>query len=149
MSAPDRDLETQTRRHRGPLRGMFAVVLFALVLLAILGFWAFGRGGTPQGAETQIQTGIGEVESGEVRDGVSANNLPDEEEVGAGTEVVADPTAVTVPAETVTVVDTGAGNPADTEPGESQSAEPLDPVSDEADEDEGLVGATEDELEAN
>ena len=45
MSAPDGDLERQTKNHRGPLRGMFAVVLFALVMLAILAFWAFGRGG--------------------------------------------------------------------------------------------------------
>ena len=49
MSAPDRDLERQARRHRGPLRGMSAVVLFALTLLAFLGFWAFRSGG-PEGA---------------------------------------------------------------------------------------------------
>jgi hypothetical protein len=35
MSAPRTNLETQTRRHRGPIIGIVAVVLFALVLL----FW--------------------------------------------------------------------------------------------------------------
>ena len=148
MSAPDGDLERQAKHHRGPLRGMFAVVLFALVLLAILGFWAFGRGGAPEGAETQVQTGTGEVESGEGNDPVSANDFA-EEEVGAGSGGEADPTAVTVPAETVTRVDTGAGSPADTDPGESQSAEPLDPVAEDGAEDEGLVGATEEEPEGN
>jgi len=35
MSAPRTDVETQTRWHRGPIIGMIAVVIFALVLL----FW--------------------------------------------------------------------------------------------------------------
>jgi hypothetical protein len=131
MSAPDGDLERQAKHHRGPLRGMFAVVLFALVLLAILGFWAFGRGGDPQGAATQVQEGTGEVESGEANDAITANDMADEEQ-GAGTGGAADPSAVTVAPETVTAPQVGTGSPPDTDPGESQSAEPLDPVDDAA-----------------
>lgn len=126
MSAPNTNLEKQARRHRGPLRGMFAVVLFALVLLVILAFWAFGRGGVPQGADVQIQTGLGEVVEDD--DAVSANNYVEEERDAA--VVVEDPTAVTVAPETVTAPDVGAGVPPDTDPGESQAAEPLNPVDD-------------------
>ncbi len=50
MSAPDTNTRKESERHRGPLTGMFAVVLFALVLLAILTFWVSGRGGDPEGA---------------------------------------------------------------------------------------------------
>lgn len=141
MSAPDGDLNRQAKHHRGPLRGMFAAVLFALVMLAILGFWAFGRGGDPEAEQTQGQTGAGS----EAEDGVSANDFA-EEETGAGTGGEADPSAVTVPAETVTAPDSGAGAVPDTDPGESQSAEPLDPVSDEA---EGSGEAAEGESQNN
>jgi hypothetical protein len=55
MSAPDRDLDRQARRHRGPLLGMFAVVLFALVLLVALGFWAF-RSGRPDASAVRVDT---------------------------------------------------------------------------------------------
>jgi hypothetical protein len=142
MSAPDGDLNRQTKHHRGPLRGMFAVVLFALVMLAILGFWAFGRGGDPEGAGAQVQEGTGQTEDAD-GDGISANDRA-AEETGEGTEGAADPGAVTVPSETVTAVDSGAGETADTDPGESQAAEPLDPVSEEA---EG--GAAEGETQDN
>jgi hypothetical protein len=129
MSAPDGDLERQAKHHRGPLRGMFAVVLFAVVLLALLAFWAFGRGGDLQGAGAQVQEGTGAAESGQANDAITANDRPDEEQ-GAGTQGEADPTAVTVPAETVTAPEVGAGNVPDTDPGESQAAEPLNPVDD-------------------
>ncbi len=99
MSAPDGDLERQTKHHRGPLRGMFAVVLFALVLLAILAFWAFGRGGDPQGAETQVQEGTGTAETG-ANDAITANDMAEEEQ-GAGTGGEAEPSAVTVPSDQV------------------------------------------------
>jgi hypothetical protein len=140
MSAPDGDLNRQTKHHRGPLRGMFAVVLFALVMLAILSFWAFGRGGDPEGSGTQVQEGAAPAEDAD-GDGISANDRA-AEETGEGTEGEADPGAVTVPAETVIAPESGAGVTADTEPGESQSAEPLDPVSDEA-EGTGEDGETE------
>jgi hypothetical protein len=134
MSAPDGDLERQAKHHRGPLRGMFAVVLFAAVLLIVLLFWAFGRGGDPEGAETQVQTGTGTVEDA-TTDGVSANDNAAEEAPAAGEGgAEADPTAVTVSPETVTAPDSGAGPAADTDPGESQSAEPLDPAAGAAEE---------------
>jgi hypothetical protein len=145
MSAPDGDLERQAKHHRGPLRGMFAVVLFALVLLAILGFWISGRGGDPEGAQTQVQVGTGEAESGEANDAITANDYADEEQ-GAGTGGAEDPSAVTVAPETVTNPQVGTGAPADTDPGESQSAEPLDPVEDEA-EGSGEQATTESENE--
>jgi hypothetical protein len=118
MSAPDGDLERQARHHRGPLRGMFAVVLFALVLLAILGFWAFGRGGDPEGADSQVQSGLGtEAEA----DPVSANDFAAEE---AGAEP--SDAAVTVEPEAQLPSETPADAPADTDPGESQQATPAD-----------------------
>jgi hypothetical protein len=51
---------------------MFAAVLFALVLLAILAFWAFGRGGNPD-TDVQVESGLGaEVEAPEV-EGLAAD----------------------------------------------------------------------------
>lgn len=46
MSAPQTNLETQQRRHRGPIIGMIAVVIFALGLLFVL-FMNTARDGTP------------------------------------------------------------------------------------------------------
>lgn len=127
MSAPDRDLEQQTKRHRGPLRGMFAVVLFALVLLALLGFWVAGS--PPERDAAQVQSGTGVVESGETDDAVSANNVVDEEEQGVG-GVVADPTAVTVPSLQVQHPQDGQASDAEQNPltGASDTAVPLDPA---------------------
>ena len=49
MSAPDTNTRKESERHRGPLTGMFAMVLFALVLLGLLTFWVSGRGNNPEG----------------------------------------------------------------------------------------------------
>ncbi len=54
MSAPKTDLDTQEKRHRGPLRGMAGVVIFALLLLAGLMFYVSSSGNTPDGAPVQI-----------------------------------------------------------------------------------------------
>jgi hypothetical protein len=133
MSAPDGDLERQSKHHRGPLQGMFAVVIFALILLGLLSFWAFGRGGDPEGAEAQVNDATGEVTpTNEATAGPSANDIA-EDDANAGTTQAADPNAVTVAPETVTAPQVGTGNPPDTDPGESQSAEPLNPVTDESD----------------
>ncbi|EYD77148.1 hypothetical protein Rumeso_01260 [Rubellimicrobium mesophilum DSM 19309] len=128
MSAPNTNLDKQTRQHRGPLRGMFAVVLFALVLLAILGFWAFNRGGTPEGAATQNEVTTGETESTGASDAVSANDTADEESGAAATDQAADPGAVTVPSQTVQAPEIG--QPDDINPGTggSAAATPTDPV---------------------
>ncbi|MBP1804581.1 hypothetical protein [Rubellimicrobium aerolatum] len=133
MSAPNTNIDKQAHRHRGPLRGMFAVVLFALILLGLLAFWAFGRGGDPEGAAAQVNDATGAVEPAAADTaGPSANDFA-EDDANAGTAPAADPTAVTVAPETVVAPDSGAGNPADTDPGESQAAEPLNPVTDESD----------------
>ena len=127
MSAPHTDLDKQAERNRGPLRGMFAVVLFALVLLAILAFWAFGRGGDPQGAATQVQEGTGEVESGQANDAVTANDFAEEEE-GAGTGGAANPSAVEVPSLQVQNPQEGTEDTQNPLVAPSETAQPLDPV---------------------
>ena len=131
MSAPDGDLNRQAKHHRGPLRGMFAVVLFALVMLAILAFWAFGRGGTPQGAETQVQTGTGVIEEVEDDEAVSANVTVEEREEEAATATEADPTAVEVPSLQVEHPQTGTEDTVNPLVAPSETAVPLDPVSEE------------------
>lgn len=126
MSAPQTDIDKQTRRHRGPLQGMFAMVLFALVLLVFLGFWAFGRGGDPEGAEVRVQSGLGveeEVDEG----GVSANNRV-EEEREPGVVVEPDPTAVEVPSLIVESPQTGTEDTLNPLTGPSDTALPPDPV---------------------
>ena len=45
MSAPDTNTDKQAKQHRGPLRGMAGVVIFALILLAALAFFVTSRGG--------------------------------------------------------------------------------------------------------
>lgn len=47
MSAPNTDPEKQKERHRGPLLGMRAVVLWALVLLVLLIVFLTFRGNEP------------------------------------------------------------------------------------------------------
>jgi len=62
MSAPRTDLEAQERKHRPSLLGIALAVGFALVLLAGLLIWVFATGDTPDGADVQVQPGIGTVE---------------------------------------------------------------------------------------
>lgn len=62
MSAPKTDLDKQQKRHRGPLRGMAFIVIFALVLLAALMTWISSDGGTPEGADVQIDGRTGAAE---------------------------------------------------------------------------------------
>jgi len=128
MSAPNTNLDKQENQHRGPLRGMFAVVLFALVLLAILGFWAFGRGGSPEGAATQTEVITGETESAGGSDGVSANDSASEEADGAAANQAADPAAVTVPSQTVQSPQMGQPDDVNPVTGPSAAAEPTNPV---------------------
>ncbi len=62
MSQPESDLNTQKRRHAGPLIGITAVLIFVAVILT----WWFGSeavdGQAPAGAETQIDGRTGEEE---------------------------------------------------------------------------------------
>ncbi len=140
MSAPDGDLERQTKNHRGPLRGMMAVVLFALTMLAILAFWAFGRGGDPEGAVAQVQEGTGETEEAGANDAITANDMSEEEQ-GVATQGVEDPTAVTVPSVQVEAPQSGLDSDQEQNPivGDSDAALPLDPVEGEG----GAPSATE------
>jgi hypothetical protein len=130
MSAPQTDIEKQAQRHRGPLRGMFAVVLFALLLLGFLAFWAFGRGGTPEGAATQVEGSTGETEAVGDGDAVSANDSAAEEADAATASPEADPAAVTVPSETVQAPQSGQSDDINPDTGGSDAAEPLNPVED-------------------
>lgn len=99
MSAPNTNLDKQSRRHRGPLRGMFAVVLFALVLLLLLGFWAFRSGPVEDGDEAQVITEDG-----------------------------GDPAAVTVPSLRVEAPQSGQADTVNPTVAPSEAAQPLDPV---------------------
>jgi hypothetical protein len=120
MSAPNTNLDKQARQHRGPLRGMFAAVLFALVLLGLLAFWVFGQGGTPEGAATQTEVTTGETEPAGGTDPVTANDSAAEESGAAATSQEADPSAVTVPSQTVQAPESG--QPDDVNPGTGDSA---------------------------
>jgi hypothetical protein len=57
MSPPDTDVEKQAKRHRGPLYGTLAVVVFALALLVGLIFWVVGTGNEPREAEHGAENG--------------------------------------------------------------------------------------------
>lgn len=64
MSAPETNVEKQGKRHKGSLLGIGAVVVFALVLFAAMMGYLADEGGTPEGAETQIDSRTGaEVET--------------------------------------------------------------------------------------
>ena len=60
MSSPNTNIETQKRRHSGPLKGIAGVLILAGVLLAVLIGWTVYQGGEPQGAEVQIDGRTGE-----------------------------------------------------------------------------------------
>lgn len=122
MSAPNTNPDKQARQHRGPLMGMGMMVLWAGVLLVGLIIFISMRGGSPEGADAQVDGRTGDATEAATGDGVSANDSAADDEPAA----VADDAAVTVSPETVTAPDSGAGNPADTDPGESQAAEPLE-----------------------
>ncbi len=54
-------METQQRRHKGPLIGMALVVIFALTLLGWLTLRVFERSDPPQGETTQIDGRSGDA----------------------------------------------------------------------------------------
>lgn len=65
MSAPKTDIEKQETQHRGPLRGMAVVVVFALVLLVGLMFFLSANGNEPEGADVQVDGRTGAEEPAE------------------------------------------------------------------------------------
>jgi len=60
MSAPKTNIETQQRRHKGPLIGMAVVVVFALSLLLWLTMRTVEEGQPAQGETTQIDGRTGD-----------------------------------------------------------------------------------------
>jgi hypothetical protein len=61
MSAPDTNIQTQKRQHRGPLAGMQVVVAFALILLMVFVGWIWFQSDGPEGAEFQIDGRTGAI----------------------------------------------------------------------------------------
>ncbi|WP_424972790.1 hypothetical protein [Dinoroseobacter sp. S76] len=61
MSAPDTDLETQKKRHIGPLVGMGAAVAFAAILLVGYLFLLAERGTPPVEPDARIDGRTGAV----------------------------------------------------------------------------------------
>lgn len=104
MSAPDTNTRKESERHRGPLTGMFAVVLFALVMLAILAFWVAGRGNTPESA-----TGV---------DGRTGGAT------GDSTVIVSEEAPPLVQPEEVTGADASSNEASDAVPSETQVSTP-------------------------
>jgi hypothetical protein len=65
MSPPDTNLETEKKRHKPALRGIGFSILWGFVLLAIFIVWIILSGDEPEGADTQVQPGVGTEEQGE------------------------------------------------------------------------------------
>lgn len=63
MSAPDTDLETQTRRHPVPIWGIALSAIFGIVIGGLITLAAVSRGDDPEGAATVVDGRTGEVES--------------------------------------------------------------------------------------
>ena len=61
MSAPETNIETQKRRHRGPLIGMIVVVIFAVGLIVWWMLEQTALSEPPQGSTTQIDGRTGEA----------------------------------------------------------------------------------------
>lgn len=57
MSAPKTDLEKQEKRHRTPLVGIAASVIFAAIALVVLLVFLFARGNEP--GETGTEDAVG------------------------------------------------------------------------------------------
>ncbi|WGW03274.1 hypothetical protein [Tropicibacter oceani] len=61
MSAPDTNLSTQEKRHKPALSVLrLSMAMVGLLLLLFVG-WLVLSADAPQGAETQVQPGVGTV----------------------------------------------------------------------------------------
>ena len=69
MSAPNTNVEKQTKRHKTPLLGMGGAVIFATILFVGLLFWISANGNEPEGAETQVEVVPGAGATEELTDG--------------------------------------------------------------------------------
>ncbi|MGJ8545007.1 MAG: hypothetical protein ACSHWZ_06155 [Sulfitobacter sp.] len=45
MSAPDTNIDRQTRNHKTPLLGIGLAMAFGVLMVVLLGFYVFGHGG--------------------------------------------------------------------------------------------------------
>ena len=87
MSAPKTNIEKQSRRHRGPLIGMWIAVGLALLLFLIWLIWVFAYAEPDVGAPDPNAPGMqGEVETMPTTTTVTPETTP-----GAETETVPDP----------------------------------------------------------
>lgn len=59
MSAPKTNIDTQVKRHKGPLWGMAFAMAVALVAFLAMVSWLVEEGDTPEGAEVQIDGRFG------------------------------------------------------------------------------------------
>lgn len=76
MSAPQTNIETQKRRHRGPIIGIVLVVIFALVLLFVQMMYV-AEDGTP------VDNGAAQI------DGRTGDTVPATDTTGPATPVPA------------------------------------------------------------
>lgn len=60
MSAPQTDMEKQTRRHRWPLIGMAVVVIFGVFLI---GYWLFEEAAQTEQPEAEVPAGSADIET--------------------------------------------------------------------------------------
>lgn len=68
MSASEKDLDKQAKRHKGPLLGFVAIFVFVAIILVWWIDWEFGEADAPRGAETQIDGRTGETVDGPAPD---------------------------------------------------------------------------------
>ena len=61
MSAPHTDLEKQKKRHKAPLLGMRAVVMWSVGLLVLLILFIAFTGNEPEGSDEVVDGRTGEV----------------------------------------------------------------------------------------
>lgn len=66
MSAPDTNTEKQEKAHKAPLRIGILLPLAFVAIIAVVTFFAVTLGGqAPEGAETQVEPGVGTEEAGD------------------------------------------------------------------------------------
>jgi hypothetical protein len=68
MSASEKDLDKQRKRHKAPLLGFVAIFVFVAIILVWWIDWEFGEAEAPRGAETQIDGRTGERVDGPASD---------------------------------------------------------------------------------
>lgn len=62
MSAPNTNTEIKKQRRSPSVVGISVAVVFAVVLLALFTTWTVNKGGTPKGADAQVDGRTGVIE---------------------------------------------------------------------------------------